>query len=188
MPGRTTTAPILNIQITPFHWTTVRSNALPWLASNKLGSLDLMSVMSSRKSLLIVGSSALLAATTWAQSPVPKQQSTAASGLSRLRHIIVLAQENRSFDQYFGELRQYWAQNGYPDQSFDGLPQFNPYVGHSAALRAASSRTRLRSRVSSSERLQDRCQQSGRSFFRTAHRVHREHQPLVERSPSGLGR
>jgi uncharacterized protein with LGFP repeats len=26
-------------------------------------------------------------------------------------------------------LRQYWAQNGYPDQSFDGLPQFNPCQG-----------------------------------------------------------
>lgn len=46
-----------------------------------------------------------------------------------LNHIVFLAQENRSFDHYFGELRQYWAQNGYPDQSFDGLPQFNPTSG-----------------------------------------------------------
>ena len=44
-------------------------------------------------------------------------------------HIIFIAQENRSFDHYFGALRQYWAQNGYPDQSFDGLPQFNPTTG-----------------------------------------------------------
>jgi phospholipase C len=44
-------------------------------------------------------------------------------------HIIFLAQENRSFDHYFGALREYWAQNGYPDQSFDGLPQFNPTSG-----------------------------------------------------------
>ena len=29
-------------------------------------------------------------------------------------------------DSYLGTLRQYWAQNGYADQSFDGLPQFNP--------------------------------------------------------------
>ena len=85
-----------------------------------------MSVLLNRKSLLIIGSSALLAATAWAQSPTPQTQSTAVPGVSRLRHIIVLAQENRSFDQYFGELREYWAQNGYPDQSFDGLPQFNP--------------------------------------------------------------
>jgi phospholipase C len=49
--------------------------------------------------------------------------------VAALNHIIFLAQENRSFDHYFGALRQYWAQNGYPDQSFDGLPQFNPSSG-----------------------------------------------------------
>jgi phospholipase C len=49
--------------------------------------------------------------------------------LSSINHIIYLAQENRSFDQYFGALRGYWAQNGYPDQSFDGLAQFNPTSG-----------------------------------------------------------
>jgi phospholipase C len=46
-----------------------------------------------------------------------------------INHIIFLAQENRSFDHYFGQMRQWWAQNGYPDQSFDGLPQFNPTSG-----------------------------------------------------------
>ncbi len=40
-----------------------------------------------------------------------------------------MAQENRSFDHYFGEMRQYWADNGYKDVSFDGLPQFNPASG-----------------------------------------------------------
>src|ERR1035441_662492 len=49
--------------------------------------------------------------------------------IAALNHIIFLAQENRSFDHYFGALRGYWAQNGYPDQSFDGLPQFNPSSG-----------------------------------------------------------
>ncbi|MGH9497922.1 MAG: alkaline phosphatase family protein [Terriglobales bacterium] len=51
------------------------------------------------------------------------------NGIAVLNHIIFLAQENRSFDHYFGAMRQYWAQNGYPDQSFDGLPQFNPTSG-----------------------------------------------------------
>ncbi|MGB8989539.1 MAG: hypothetical protein WCC37_23275, partial [Candidatus Sulfotelmatobacter sp.] len=46
-----------------------------------------------------------------------------------LNHIIFFAQENRSFDHYFGYMRQYWANNGIPDQSFDGLPQFNPTSG-----------------------------------------------------------
>jgi phospholipase C len=40
-----------------------------------------------------------------------------------------MSQENRSMDHYFGELRQYWKDNGYPDQPFDGLPQFNPQSG-----------------------------------------------------------
>lgn len=51
------------------------------------------------------------------------------AGLSQIQHIVFLAQENRSFDHYFGALRGYWAANGYPDQSFDGLPQFNPASG-----------------------------------------------------------
>jgi phospholipase C len=51
------------------------------------------------------------------------------SGIAVLNHIIFLAQENRGFDHYFGAMREYWAQNGYPDQSFDGLPQFNPVSG-----------------------------------------------------------
>ena len=43
---------------------------------------------------------------------------------SSINHIVVMVQENRSFDHYFGGLRQYWADNGYPDQAFNGLPQF----------------------------------------------------------------
>ncbi len=49
--------------------------------------------------------------------------------LQSINHIIIFAQENRSFDHYFGAMRQYWAQNGVADQSFDGLPQFNPASG-----------------------------------------------------------
>ena len=65
------------------------------------------------------------------------QQATAtfnAQNVTALNHIIFLAQENRSFDQYFGALREYWAQNGYPDQAFDGLPQFNPGGGQPPAI------------------------------------------------------
>jgi len=50
-----------------------------------------------------------------------------------------MAQENRSLDSYLGTLRQYWAQNGYPDQSFDGLPQFNPTSGAAPLQGAAPS-------------------------------------------------
>ncbi len=59
------------------------------------------------------------------QSEPPSTTGTSQS----LNHIIIFAQENRSFDQYFGAMRQYWAQNGIADQSFDGLPQFNPASG-----------------------------------------------------------
>jgi phospholipase C len=46
-----------------------------------------------------------------------------------LNHIVFMLQENRSFDHYFGALREYWRANKYADISFDGLPQFNPTTG-----------------------------------------------------------
>jgi phospholipase C len=60
---------------------------------------------------------------------------TAAFGATfqSINHIIFLAQENRSFDSYFGAMRAYWAANGIPDQPFDGLPQFNPPANPAAA-------------------------------------------------------
>jgi len=54
--------------------------------------------------------------------------------LQSVNHIIFMAQENRGFEHYFGAMRQYWAANGYADQSFDGLPQFNPASGGSPLL------------------------------------------------------
>jgi phospholipase C len=51
------------------------------------------------------------------------------ANLTSIKHIVFFAQENRSLDNYFGAMRKYWADNGYPDQSFDGLPQFNPTSG-----------------------------------------------------------
>jgi phospholipase C len=57
--------------------------------------------------------------------PLPRETSS----LKSVNHIIFIAQENRSFDSYFGTMRQYWSANGFPDMSFDGLPQFNPVSG-----------------------------------------------------------
>ncbi len=42
--------------------------------------------------------------------------------IQSVKHIILMAQENRSFDSYFGQLPAYWAANGFPSQQFDGLP------------------------------------------------------------------
>jgi len=67
-------------------------------------------------------------------SPAGGPTGGGASGLQQVNHIIILAQENRGFEHYFGALRQYWAANGYPDQSFDGLPQFNPSSGAAPLL------------------------------------------------------
>jgi len=51
------------------------------------------------------------------------------ASLQSINHIIVMLQENRSFDHYFGAMGQYWAANGYSEQPFDGLPQFNSPPG-----------------------------------------------------------
>jgi phospholipase C len=41
---------------------------------------------------------------------------------SAVNHIIFMAQENRSFDHYFGKLPDYWQANGFASVQFDGLP------------------------------------------------------------------
>lgn len=65
-------------------------------------------------------------ATTCTVSGAANVTATFNATLNNINHIIFIAQENRSFDNYFGALRDYWAQNNIPDQPFDGLPQFNP--------------------------------------------------------------
>src|SRR5581483_10997934 len=65
------------------------------------------------------------------------QNTASAAGLSSINHIVILAQENRSLDHYFGALRQYWRNKGYADRSFDGLPQFNPTSGTPPLFRPA---------------------------------------------------
>lgn len=49
---------------------------------------------------------------------------TTNSSLQSINHIVFMAQENRSFDNYFGQLPAYWQENGYPqaNEQFDGLP------------------------------------------------------------------
>ncbi len=86
--------------------------------------------MLSRDSFILGGFMVALACGAWGQDSTSTSQSTESTqGLQQINHIIFMVQENRSFDHYFGALRQYWVQNGYPDQSFDGLPQFNPRSG-----------------------------------------------------------
>jgi phospholipase C len=53
--------------------------------------------------------------------------------LQSINHIIFMAQENRSFDTYFGQLPAYWAANGYPSQQFDGMPANASNPGYNGA-------------------------------------------------------
>jgi phospholipase C len=43
------------------------------------------------------------------------------ASLQSVQHIIFMLQENRSFDQYFGHLPDYWKAKGYSTQPFDGM-------------------------------------------------------------------
>lgn len=72
---------------------------------------------------------ALALGTSEAAAQPSAQSSAAVQGLQQINHIVFMVQENRSLDHYFGALRQYWGAHGYPNQSFDGLPQFNPTSG-----------------------------------------------------------
>src|SRR5215472_17313188 len=51
---------------------------------------------------------------------------TGATGIRSINHIVYMVQENRSLDNYLGQLPAYLAANGYPQASqkppFDGLP------------------------------------------------------------------
>ncbi len=67
--------------------------------------------------------------TLQANTTVTATFTSGTAGINSLNHIIFFAQENRSLDNYFGAMRKYWKDNGIPDQSFDGLPQFNPTSG-----------------------------------------------------------
>lgn len=72
---------------------------------------------------------ALCSCGSYKRGASPSNPANPPASLSSINHIIFMSQENRSFDSYFGALRAYWAQNKIPDESFDGLPQFNPTAG-----------------------------------------------------------
>src|SRR5260370_11576 len=51
---------------------------------------------------------------TFAAGATGAATATFGASLQSINHIIFLAQENRSFDSYFGAMRAYWAANGIP--------------------------------------------------------------------------
>jgi phospholipase C len=74
--------------------------------------------------LALCGCQGLKTGTTTTTTPPATLQSS-------VNHIIFMAQENRSFDTYLGQLSAYWTANGFPSQQFDGLPASasNPSFG-----------------------------------------------------------
>src|SRR5208283_3796446 len=79
--------------------------------------------------LALAGLMILLNGCGGSSSPTSVTPPPTSPGLKSVNHIVFMIQENRSLDHYFGAMRQYWANNGIPDQSFDGLAQFNPTTG-----------------------------------------------------------
>ena len=50
----------------------------------------------------LAGVVALVALTVGAGAPDPAPTSTGSSGIHKIKHVVVIMQENRSFDSYFG--------------------------------------------------------------------------------------
>ena len=69
---------------------------------------------------------------TVSPTPTPAPSATLQNSVN---HIIIMAQENRSFDHYFGHLPQYWQANGFPQATngttLDGEPATASNVGNS---------------------------------------------------------
>ncbi|MFF8508072.1 phosphocholine-specific phospholipase C [Streptomyces sp. NPDC015492] len=88
----------------------------------------------SRRRLLALGGGALGAAAAGSLLPPSLQEAIAAGppqgGLSAVRHVVILMQENRSFDHYFGTLR---GVRGFSDRNAVELPSGRPVFEQPAA-------------------------------------------------------
>ncbi|MGW6566818.1 phosphocholine-specific phospholipase C [Streptomyces sp. NPDC054975] len=89
----------------------------------------------SRRKVLALGGGALGAAAAGTLLPPSLQEAIAAGppagGMSAVRHVVILMQENRSFDHYFGTLR---GVRGFGDRNAIELPSGKPVFEQPAAL------------------------------------------------------
>lgn len=82
-----------------------------------------MDVTENPRKNVAVGMTLLLLVLCGCQGLVNSSSTGTSSGsLQSINHIVVMAQENRSLDAYFGQLPAYWQANGFPAQQFDGMP------------------------------------------------------------------
>lgn len=93
-----------------------------------------MSPEMSRRKMLALGTGALGAAAAGSLLPPSLQAAMAAEpadgGLGAVRHVVILMQENRSFDHYFGTLR---GVRGFGDRNAVELPSGRPVFEQPAA-------------------------------------------------------
>src|ERR1043166_5472724 len=70
-----------------------------------------------------------------APTPGPPPAPTPSPGITAVNHVVILIQENRSFDHYFGQMTAYRTANGYPingssaaidDESAGSFSNFSP--------------------------------------------------------------
>ncbi|MDT9689694.1 phospholipase C, phosphocholine-specific [Streptomyces sp. P9(2023)] len=89
----------------------------------------------SRRKVLALGGGALGAAAAGSLLPPSLQEAIAAGppagGMNAVRHVVILMQENRSFDHYFGTLR---GVRGFGDRNAIELPSGKPVFEQPAAL------------------------------------------------------
>ncbi|MEU6878163.1 phosphocholine-specific phospholipase C [Streptomyces sp. NPDC046712] len=94
-----------------------------------------MSPEMSRRRLLALGGGALGVAAAGSLLPPSLQAAMAAGppagGMSAVKHVVILMQENRSFDHYFGTLR---GVRGFGDRNAVELPSGKPVFEQPAAL------------------------------------------------------
>ncbi|MFB7372692.1 phosphocholine-specific phospholipase C [Streptomyces sp. NPDC056222] len=94
-----------------------------------------MSPEMSRRRLLALGGGALGVAAAGSLLPPSLQEAIAAGppagGMSAVKHVVILMQENRSFDHYFGTLR---GVRGFGDRNAIELPSGKPVFEQPAAL------------------------------------------------------
>jgi phospholipase C len=66
---------------------------------------------------------------TQASQPASQGSSQPAGGIQAVQHVVVMVQENRSFDHYFGFLNEYRASQGLA-QDVDGTPANARNIGY----------------------------------------------------------
>src|SRR5690348_14881066 len=71
-------------------------------------------------------------------TPTPSPGGPPSQGITAVNHVVIMIQENRSFDHYFGQMTAYRAANGYPisgspatieDESAGSFSNFSPVTG-----------------------------------------------------------